>query len=483
MSKARLQTRLLVFSSLLASACDVPTTFDGAELEDPLGQVSAELSGSVTYTIKPGNSGLCVDVTGASKADGANIEQWTCNGHTNQQWTARDVGGGVFEIAAISSGKCLDVVGGGLSSGVNVQQLTCQGTSSQRWKANSLGGSRYQLVSQASGKCLDVAGSSLLPGGNIQQWTCNNHTSQTFSFLTGSATSGGLTGSGGSSGESTGANTTPPTGNFPARFAAPYVATWDDTNLVNLANATGNHFWTLAFIIDGGGCNPKWNGDTSLGGNNYRSYIANLKKAGGDVIVSFGGASGTEMAVGCADVASTQAAYQKVISQFHLSYIDLDVESGQESDTRSVDRRNKALHNLQIANPGLRVSYTLAVERSGLGSAQRSLLANARSNGVRVDVVNIMAMDYGPCYSDMGQAAVDAARATRTQIADLGLAAKVGVTPMIGTNDVTCERFSTNDARVLVSFAQANSFIGTLAYWVQDADPTHAFIDVFKTFH
>jgi chitinase len=272
-------------------------------------------------------------------------------------------------------------------------------------------------------------------------------------------------------------------GNFPSRFAAPYVATWNNNNLVNLSNGTGNKFWTLAFIINGSGsCNPTWNGDTSLTGNSYGTYITNLRSIGGDVIVSFGGASGTEIAKSCPDVATTQAAYQKVISQFKLTWIDLDIESGQESDTASVDRRNKAMKNLQAANPGLRISYTLAVDRSGLPSGPRNLLANAKSNGVAVTTVNIMAMDYGPCYTDMGQAAIDAANATRNQLSTLGLNAKVGVTPMIGTNDVTCEKFTTTDASILVNYAKANSFINLLAYWVQDADGSHSYINIFKTF-
>ncbi|HJP76235.1 MAG TPA: non-reducing end alpha-L-arabinofuranosidase family hydrolase [Pseudonocardiaceae bacterium] len=32
-------------------------------------------------------SGMCLDVTGASTANGALVELWTCNGHSNQQWT------------------------------------------------------------------------------------------------------------------------------------------------------------------------------------------------------------------------------------------------------------------------------------------------------------------------------------------------------------------------------------------------------------
>jgi chitinase len=275
-----------------------------------------------------------------------------------------------------------------------------------------------------------------------------------------------------------------PKDTFPARVTAPYVAVWNDNDLAALSKATGNRFWTLAFVINGGGkCNPMWNGDTSLDGNNYGKYIAALQKTGGDVIVSFGGASGTEIALSCDSVSSLQAAYQKVITQFHLSWIDLDIESGQESDAPSIDRRNKALHNLQVDNPGLKISYTLAVDRTGLPSAQKKLLSNAKDNGVDVTVVNIMAMDYGPCYSDMGQAAVDAAKATQAQISALGLSSKVGVTPMIGTNDVSCEKFSAADAHVLVDWSKTSSSVRLLAYWVQDSDPSHAFIDVFKTFH
>jgi hypothetical protein len=31
-------------------------------------------------------SGLCLDVTGGSTADGALVELWNCNGGSNQQW-------------------------------------------------------------------------------------------------------------------------------------------------------------------------------------------------------------------------------------------------------------------------------------------------------------------------------------------------------------------------------------------------------------
>ncbi len=37
-------------------------------------------------------------------------------------------------------------------------------------------------------------------------------------------------------------------------------------------------------------------------------------------------------------------------------------------------------------------------------------------------------------------------------------------------------------AKVLVDWALKNTFVRLLAYWVQDSDSSHTYIDVFKTF-
>ena len=272
-------------------------------------------------------------------------------------------------------------------------------------------------------------------------------------------------------------------GNFPARFTAPYVETWNGTSVNNLASTTGNKFWTLAFML-GSGCSAAWNGTDPISNNAYLTDVNNLRNQGGDVIISFGGAAGNELAQNCTSVSSLQAAYQSVITKYNLKIMDMDIEGGRENDTASVTRRNQALHNLQVANPGLRVHYTLAVDRvGGLPQGQINLLNNAKANGVTVSVVNIMAMDYGPCYTDMGQAAIDAANVTKNQIAANGINAKVGVTPMIGVNDVTCENFTTANMQQLVNYAQANSYISLLAYWAQGADPNRTYINIAKTFH
>jgi hypothetical protein len=55
-------------------------------------------------------------------------------------------------------------------------------------------------------------------------------------------------------------------------------------------------------------------------------------------------------------------------------------------------------------------------------------------------------------------------------LATAGLNAGVGVTPMIGVNDVNTEVFKISDAMGLVNFANSNSFIRRLAMWSVSRD-------------
>ncbi len=277
-------------------------------------------------------------------------------------------------------------------------------------------------------------------------------------------------------------------GNFPGRFAAPYVETWNETSVAGLASSTGHEFYTLAFVIAdaSGGCTATWNGWTPMSSKLYVSDVATLRARGGDAIASFGGASGTELGLACGSASELQAAYQSVINSLNLTWIDLDIEGAAiswQANSASIDRRNKALKALQAANPSLRVSYTLPVPPTGLDGDGVSLLKNALSNGVRVDVVNVMAMDYGACNVDMGQAAINAAAGTRSQLASIGMSAQVGVTPMIGVNDTACENFTLGNAQELVSYAQAHDYVALLAYWAIGADSGYHYLDLFKSFH
>ncbi|MFD7718662.1 cellulose binding domain-containing protein [Streptomyces sp. NPDC059814] len=254
---------------------------------------------------------------------------------------------------------------------------------------------------------------------------------------------------------------------------APYVDTslYPAFDLTGTAAKTGVKQFNLAFITSGGGCAPLWGGVTGLGDDQVASRIDGLRAAGGDVRVSFGGASGSELALNCASADELAAAYGKVVDTYKLTKVDFDIEGGALPDTAANSRRSLAIAQLQKSHPGLDVSFTLPVMPEGLTQPGVDLVADAKKNGVDVGAVNIMAMDYGASYSgDMGTYAIQAATATQAQIKGvLGLSdtdawKAVAVTPMIGVNDVSTEIFKVEDATRLVGFAQEKG-LAWLAMW------------------
>ncbi|MFG2426395.1 cellulose binding domain-containing protein [Streptomyces sp. NPDC048590] len=254
---------------------------------------------------------------------------------------------------------------------------------------------------------------------------------------------------------------------------APYVDTslYPAYDLLDTASRTGVKEFTLAFITSGGGCAPLWGGVTGLADDKVAAQISALRAEGGDVRVSFGGAAGAELALNCASAAELAEAYGKVVDTYGLTKVDFDIEGGALPDTAANSRRSQAIAKLQEEHPGLDVSFTLPVMPEGLTQPGVDLVADAAKNGVEIEAVNIMAMDYGPAYSgDMGAYAVQAATATQAQIKGvLGLSdaaawKSVAVTPMIGVNDVASEIFTVEDATQLVEFAREKG-LGRLAMW------------------
>ena len=275
----------------------------------------------------------------------------------------------------------------------------------------------------------------------------------------------------------------PPSG----KVFAPYIdmgltASWQ---LLTIQQQSGIKVFTLGFVVGNGGCTPTWGGvgatvanDTLPNGTTMLSIIQGIRSAGGDVIISFGGASGTELALGCSTVSSLQAAYQSVINKYSVNSstpvrIDLDIEGGAITDQTSINRRNQALVGLKNANPGLVISYTLPVLPTGLVASGVNMLNSIKTANLNVNVINIMAMDYGSANDNggqMGLSATQAASNTRNQVVAAGLTATIGVTPMIGINDVNTEIFQLSDATMLLNFANQNSYITRLSMWSVSRD-------------
>ena len=244
--------------------------------------------------------------------------------------------------------------------------------------------------------------------------------------------------------------------------------------LSNIASASGIRYFTLAFILDGGGCQASWGSRTPLAQEAALGVaIRNLRAQGGDVLISFGGQAGKELALGCDNAVALQAQYQAVIDKYQLAVLDLDIEGSSLKDSASVDRRNTALAAIQAANPGVQVSYTLPVATSGLTAGGIALLNNASlMHGVKVTVVNLMTMDYGGSADplSMGPYAITAVNGTVAQMLDNGIRARIGIIPMIGLNDVKPEVFSLSDARQVSDWAQANPVVTRMSMWSVSRD-------------
>ncbi len=279
---------------------------------------------------------------------------------------------------------------------------------------------------------------------------------------------------------------------WPDRFFAPYVdaTLTSGYSLVDAAREYNVKFFTLAFVVADPSTNqPSWGGYYDVAEGYRKDEIQALRGVGGDVMLSFGGAANTELAVAITDVDELTAAYQSVIDAYQLTYIDFDIEGAWLGDRASVDRRSLAIRNLQdiAVQQGrpLEVWYTLPVLPTGLTLDGVYVLESALNAGVDIAGVNVMAMNFGSATApnpegQMGRYAIQAGESIKSQLevlyrnagmpkSEAQLYRMVGVTPMIGQNDLPSERFYQEDAQELLAWAEAND-IGMLSMWSATRD-------------
>ncbi|MGW6897155.1 ricin-type beta-trefoil lectin domain protein [Streptomyces sp. NPDC054919] len=124
-------------------------------------------SGGTGGTIT-GLGGKCVDVAGASAANGTAVQLYDCNGTAAQKWTV----GADGTIRAL--GKCLDVKDNSTADGAQLQLWDCNGGANQRW---GVSGAR-DIVNVQADKCMDATGNSSANGTRLQIWTCSGTANQ-----------------------------------------------------------------------------------------------------------------------------------------------------------------------------------------------------------------------------------------------------------------------------------------------------------------
>jgi hypothetical protein len=251
---------------------------------------------------------------------------------------------------------------------------------------------------------------------------------------------------------------------------APYIdmGSWPTPVLGDVSTASTLKNFTLAFVTSAG-CHASWFNAYDPRSGWQLDQINAIRARGGDVKISFGGASGIELSQACTSVSALTAEYQAVINAYSLRYIDFDIEGAAVADPNSINLRSQAMKALQTANPNLKISLTLPVLPTGLDSNGLGVVTAAKNAGVNLDVVNVMAMDYYQ-NGDYGAFALQAAQSTFNQLKSLyptkttaQLWRMVGVTPMLGQND-DGHIYNQAAAQSLVSFAKTNH-LGELGFW------------------
>jgi hypothetical protein len=401
-----------------------------------------------------GLAGKCIDVAAASSANGAHVQLYDCNSTGAQTWTVGNSDGSLQAL-----GKCMDVTAASTANGAKIQLYDCNGTNAQKWTS-----SNGTLVNTGSGKCLDATDNSSANGNQLQIWTCVGSANQKWTLP------GGTTPP-----PTTTPPTTPPTGgNGPgAKAVAPYYYTgWGNPpNLQSVISATGVKWYTMAFMLNSGNCVPKWDGGRNLTGGADQAAINTIRSNGGDVIVSFGGASGPWLEHYCTSASALAGAYQQVINGLQLKAIDIDIEGTPYNTPADQQKTVDALKTIKANNPGITTYITLG---SGTGGPDSSLINRAAGAGLVVDGWGIMTFDWGNTGGNQGQLTIQAADGLKNKLktaygwSDADAYKHVGISSMNGITDEHAT-VTLADMQTITAYAQQHS-IARLSFWSLNRD-------------
>lgn len=125
-----------------------------------------------TYGFIGKGSGKALDVSGASKSDGAPLQIWDNNGSAAQRWEATRDSDNYYTLKNVNSGKVLDVANASTSTGAKVQIWSSNNTCAQKWAAMSVDGN-ITFLNKCSGLALDIASGGSDNGTKVQVWHGN----------------------------------------------------------------------------------------------------------------------------------------------------------------------------------------------------------------------------------------------------------------------------------------------------------------------
>jgi hypothetical protein len=137
---------------------------------------SAGGTGTASGAVHAVGAGKCLDVPNGTTTAGTQVQIYSCNGLSPQNFTHTSSG----ELTVTDSGTtdCLDANGQGTTAGTKVIIWPCNGQANQQWNVNSNG----TITGAQSGLCLDVTGASTADNAPVELWTCNGQSNQQWSI-------------------------------------------------------------------------------------------------------------------------------------------------------------------------------------------------------------------------------------------------------------------------------------------------------------
>jgi hypothetical protein len=264
--------------------------------------------------------------------------------------------------------------------------------------------------------------------------------------------------------------------------AAPRIAVRDSDGALQALPTAAQRGSTLVWAFATGECGrERWGPfDTErFAALNVAAFVA----AGTRYVLSTGGEAGSFSCDSDEGFAAFIARYDSP----WLAGVDFDIE--RDLSDAQIDALAARAATLEHGRPALRISFTLATH-AGSDAAARSLnptgrrvLAAMRRHGLKLAIVNMMVMNYGPAdrrwcrlressgaaapACDMGRSALQAAtNLHRSQ----GLPyRRIALTAMLGENDVAGNVFTLADAALLRDGARRLGLAG-VHWWSLDRD-------------
>lgn len=279
---------------------------------------------------------------------------------------------------------------------------------------------------------------------------------------------------------------------WPKKVFAPYVdsTAWPPFKFADLFATTKVPFYNLGFIVSENPqlCFPSWGGFYPAQSGPLNDQIKALRALGGDVTVSFGGAANVPLYITAPDINTLKEQYKRFIIAYGLTRIDFDIEGIwiDQSYEQANKNNSQALKILQdelaALGKSIDIWFTLPVLPTGLTNDGIRILQLALDAGVVITGVNVMTMDYGDSEAPnpagkMGQYGIQAITSLKNQLnvlykgskTEAELWAMIGITPMLGVNDVSDEIFRQSDANQTLNFAKSKN-IGMISMWSANRD-------------